>query len=64
MWVQSLGWEDPPEEAMAAPSSILAWRISKYTPNCYEDETGNLNMFKALKVDLIVNDFFNIMKFH
>ena len=27
MWVQSLGWEDPLEEEMAAPSSILAWKI-------------------------------------
>ena len=27
MWVQSLGWEDSPEEEMAAHSSILAWRI-------------------------------------
>ena len=26
-WVQSLGWEDPLEEGMAAHSSILAWRI-------------------------------------
>ena len=26
-WVQSLGWEDPLEESMAAHSSILAWRI-------------------------------------
>ena len=26
-WVQSLGWEDPPEEGMATHSSILAWRI-------------------------------------
>ena len=26
-WVQSLGWEDPLEEAMATHSSILAWRI-------------------------------------
>ena len=25
--VQALGWEDPLEEAMAAHSSILAWRI-------------------------------------
>ena len=25
--VQSLGWEDPPEKAMATHSSILAWRI-------------------------------------
>ena len=27
MWVQSLGWEDPPEEEMATHSSILAWRM-------------------------------------
>ena len=26
-WVQSLGWEDPLREGMAAHSSILAWRI-------------------------------------
>ena len=26
-WVQSLGWEDPLEEAKATHSSILAWRI-------------------------------------
>ena len=26
-WVQSLGWEDPLEEAVATQSSILAWRI-------------------------------------
>ena len=26
-WVQSLGWEDPPEEGIATHSSILAWRI-------------------------------------
>ena len=25
--VQSLGWEDPLEEGMAAHSGILAWRI-------------------------------------
>ena len=25
MWVQSLGWEDPPEKEMATHSSILAW---------------------------------------
>ena len=28
-WVQSLGWEEPPEEGMATHSSILAWRIPK-----------------------------------
>ena len=26
-WVRSLVWDDPLEEVMAAPSSILAWRI-------------------------------------
>ena len=26
-WVQSLGWEDPLEEAVATHSSIFAWRI-------------------------------------
>ena len=39
MWVQSLGREDPPEEAMAAPSSILAWRIS-----CTEEPSGLQSM--------------------
>ena len=27
MQVQSLGWEDPLEEEMAADSSVLAWTI-------------------------------------
>ena len=27
MWVQSLGWEDPLEQEIAAHYSILAWRI-------------------------------------
>ena len=26
-WVQSLGWENPPEKGKATHSSILAWRI-------------------------------------
>ena len=26
-WVQSLGWEDPPEKGKATHSSVLAWRI-------------------------------------
>ena len=26
-WLQSLGWEDPPQEGMATHSSVLAWRI-------------------------------------
>ena len=28
-WVQSLGWEDPPEKGKATHSSILAWRIPR-----------------------------------
>ena len=35
-WVQSLGWEDPLEEGMAAHSSILAWRIP------WREEPGGL----------------------
>ena len=35
-WIQSLGWEDPLEEGMAAHSSILAWRIS------WTEEPGRL----------------------
>ena len=26
-WVQSLGWDEPPEKGKATYSSILAWRI-------------------------------------
>ena len=26
-WIQSLGWEDPPEKGMATHFGILAWRI-------------------------------------
>ena len=35
--VQSLGWEDPPEEEMATDSSILAWRIP------WTEESGGLS---------------------
>ena len=28
-WVRSLAWEDPLEEGMTTPSSILAWRIPR-----------------------------------
>ena len=27
IWVQSLGWEDPPEKGKATHSNIVAWRI-------------------------------------
>ena len=35
MWVQSVGQEDPLEEEMATPSSILAWKIQ-----CTEEPGG------------------------
>ena len=35
-WVQSLGWEDLLEKAMATHSSILAWRIP------WTEKTGKL----------------------
>ena len=38
-WVQSLGWEDPLEEAMATHSSIVAWRI----PWTWTEESGGLS---------------------
>ena len=28
-WVQTLGWDDPPEREMATHSSVLAWRIPR-----------------------------------
>ena len=34
--VRSLGWEDPQEEGVATPSSILAWSIPR------TEETGRL----------------------
>ena len=54
-WGQSLGWEDPLEDGMATPSSILAWRIpwteepGGYTPwGCKEsDTTEGLNGHKV-----------------
>ena len=41
MWVQSLGWEDPPEEGMATHSSILAWR----TP--WTEKPGGLQAIRS-----------------
>ena len=35
-WVQSLGRDDPLEEEMATPSSVLAWRMSE------TEESGGL----------------------
>ena len=41
--VQSLGWEDPLEEAMETHSSILAWRIP------WTEETGGLQSMGSKK---------------
>ena len=42
-WVQSLGQGDPLEEEMAAPSSILAWRIP------WAEEPGGLQSVGSQK---------------
>ena len=43
-WVQSLGWEDPLEEGMAAHSSILAWKIP------WTEEPGGLQSMESQRV--------------
>ena len=43
-WIQSLGWEDPLEEAMATHSSILAWRIP------WTEEPGGLQSMGSQRV--------------
>ena len=43
-WVQSLDWEDPLDESMAAHSSILAWR----TP--WKEKPGGLQSMGSQRV--------------
>ena len=43
-WVQSLGPEDPLEEEMATPSSILAWEILR------TQEPGGLQSMELQRV--------------
>ena len=43
IWVQSLGWEDLLEKAMATHSSILAWEIS------WTEEPGGLRSMGVTK---------------
>ena len=43
-WVQSLGWEDPLEKAMATHSSTLAWKIP------WMEETGRLQSMGSQRV--------------
>ena len=42
--VQSLGWEDPLEKAMATHSSTLAWKI------LWTEEPGGLQSMGSLRV--------------
>ena len=49
--VQSLGWEDPLEEGMAAHSSILAWRIP------WTEEPGGLQSMGLQRVRYDWGDF-------
>ena len=44
MWVQSPGQEDPLEEGMATPSSILAWEIP------WTEEPGGLQSMRSQRV--------------
>ena len=43
--VQSLGWEDPLEEGIEVPSSILAWRIP------WTEEPGGLVSMGSQRVE-------------
>ena len=44
MWVQSLGWEDPPEKEVVTHSSILAWEI------LWTEEPGRATVHGAARV--------------
>ena len=44
MWIQSLAWEDPPEEEMAAHSSILAGKVA------WTEEPGGLESMSLQRV--------------
>ena len=43
-WVQSLGWEDPPEEGMSTHSSVLTCRIP------WTEEPGRLQSMGSQRV--------------
>ena len=40
-WVQSLGWEDPPEKGMATHSSILARKVPQTEAPSRLQSTGS-----------------------
>ena len=57
MWVQSLGGEDPLEDAMATHSSILAWRIP------WAEELG-LTVHRVTKRQTRLSTHIHVLKFH
>ena len=56
MWVRSLGWEDPLEEFMVTPSSILAWRIP------WTEEHGGLRSIESHRVGYNFSDLAGAIK--
>ena len=50
-WVQSPGWEDPLEKAMATHSSILTWRIPR------TEKPGTATVQGAAKSQTRLNTF-------
>ena len=56
MWVQSLGGEDPLEDAMATHSSILAWRIpwaeepGAYSPQGHKESDTTKHTHTRLEI--------------
>ena len=68
-WVPSLGWQDPVEEGMNTPSSILAWRILMDRGACHgvakratvmgsllSDLTGRLNTQHRINIVIMRKD--------
>ena len=43
-WVQSLGWEDSPEEKIATHSSTLSWKIP------WMEDSGSLQYMESQRV--------------
>ena len=64
-WVQSLGWEDPPEKGKATHSSILAWRIpwTIYSPWGHKElhMTERLSHAKVGKYDMIFTPMIRLL---
>ena len=52
MWAWPLGWEDPLEKEMATDSSILVWRIPKFTGSQRVEHDWATNTFTFIKTYL------------